>query len=327
MKPSSSTPPAPQTVGYTVRSSDVLSESRVNVVEENSERVIWYKERFLADNEIIEHLVDNASSTLLWEIHRPLRGWYIRLRSPSFPRNVFVPLIPVPPSSPYHSPGSLKFSCRTNVVAPLSSPVSASQPSPSSRVPVRSHSFMDSDATLTDGTSGQFSPTHTYPPPPTPPSMLVSPPSPSAVHAKLDQLTQTRSVVSQFILSPHSHAIAAPAPGGLFSRAFRALRNNAPTHANSFSLSPLPDGPPPAPEEHVHHHHLHLARAASGPVPFLVFHDTTSVLSVGSSTGVFEIHLDEVGKLGVDLSFWIAIALAYGEFLGDREGYLAAAAD
>jgi len=66
---------------------------------------------------------------------------------------------------------------------------------------------------------------------------------------------------------------------------------------------------------------------AHGPAPLVTFHDTTPVFSVGSSTGVFEVHIDKVGKLGVDLGFWIAIALAYGEFLGDREGYLAAAAD
>ena len=69
------------------------------------------------------------------------------------------------------------------------------------------------------------------------------------------------------------------------------------------------------------------------------------MFAVGSSTGVFEIHVDDVGKLGVDLGFWIAVALAYCEFLGDREvssgqwlstvdgaeafsqGYLAAVAD
>ena len=43
------------------------------------------------------------------------------------------------------------------------------------------------------------------------------------------------------------------------------------------------------------------------------------MFAVGSSTGVFEIHLDDIGKLGVDLGFWIAVALAYCEFLGDRE--------
>jgi hypothetical protein len=241
-----------------------------------------------------------------------------------------VALTPVPPSSPYHSPASLKFSCRVNSVASSTRPGSASQLSPLPRVPGTSHSSMDSDVTLTDVPTGQFSPTHTYPPAPTPPSVLASPPSPSAVHAKLDQLAQrrprqTRSMVSQFILSAHSHAT--PVSEGLFSRALRALRNNAPTHTNSFSLSPLPDGPLPALEENAGHHHLHFShfpQAVPGQVPLLIFHDTTPVFSASSSTGVYEIHLDEVGKLGVDLGFWITIALAYGEFLGDREVELTA---
>jgi hypothetical protein len=63
----------------------------------------------------------------------------------------------------------------------------------------------------------------------------------------------------------------------------------------------------------------HISQVVPGQVPLLIFHDTTPVFSVSSSTGVLEIHLDEVSKLGVDLGFWIAIALAFGEFLGDRE--------
>jgi len=77
-------------------------------------------------------------------------------------------------------------------------------------------------------------------------------------------------------------------------------------------------------------HDLESSRAGeseSAAAPLLTFEDTTPVFAVGSSTGVFEIHLDDVGKLGVDLGFWIAVALAYCEFLGDREGYLAAVAD
>ena len=254
---------------------------------------------------------------MLWEIHRPLRGWYIRLRAPNFPRGVFVPLLPVPPSSPYHSPASLKFSCRTNVASP--SRASASRSSPSPRVAAAIHSSTDSEVTLTDATSGQLSPTHTYPPAPTPPSVLVAPPSPSAVHEKLDQLAQphakTGSVISHFILGPHTHVAATPASEGLFSRALRVLRNGAPTQTNSFSLSLLPDKPTVAPSEGSHHH----VHSSHGPAPLIAFHDTTPVFSVGSSTGVFEVHVDEVGKFGVDLGFWIAIALAYGEFLGDRE--------
>src|SRR6266478_1303362 len=258
---------------------------------------------------------------MLWEIHRPLRGWYIRLRSPRFPQNVFIPLVPVPPSSQYHLPGSLKFSCRTNVV-PTShpnSPLSIRNPSP--HLPgLSSHSSTDSDVTLTDGPNGQFSPTHTYPPAPTPPRAVASPPSPSAVHAKLDQLAQPRVVISQFILLPHTHAAAtAPASEGLFAKALRALKNNAPAHSNSFTLSPFPDAPPTPEAPHHHYHHLHLSRVAFGLTPLLTFEDTTPVFSVGSSTGVIEIYLDEIGKLGLDLGFWIAVALAYGEFVGDRE--------
>ncbi|KAI9457066.1 hypothetical protein F5148DRAFT_1287773 [Russula earlei] len=316
------TPQVPRTVKYTVRSSDVLSQNRVDVAEEKSGRVIWYKERFLSDEEIIVNVIDNANSTVLWEIHRPLRGWYIRLRSPRFPPNVFVSLVPVPASSPNHCPGSLKFSCRTNAVTVSRARTSASLPSPSSRL--ASHSATDSDATLTDASSGQFSPTHTYPPVPTPPSAVIPPPSPSTVHAKLDQLVQPRLAISHFILSPRTHATATPVSDGLFYRALRVLRNNAPTHPISFSLSPLQEDPPRPPEGHAHLRHSH---ATTGPPPLLTFEDTTPVFSVGSSTGIFEVYLDDIEKLGVDIGFWVAIALAYGEFLGDREGYLAAVAD
>jgi len=241
------------------------------------------------------------------------------LRSPKFPRNVFIPLDPVAPSSPYHTPGSLKFSCRTNIVSASRPQSPPSIPSSSPRPPgASSHSSTDSEVTLTDAPSGPFSPTHTYPPAPTPPRAGVPPPSPSAVHAKLDQLAQPHDVISQFIFLPHTHAAATPTSEGLFSRALRALKNNAPARTNSFTLSPLPDGPPPTPvDTHHHHHHLHFSQ--SGLAPLLTFEDTTSVFSVGSSTGVLEIHLDDIGKLGLDLGFWIAVALAYSEFLGDRE--------
>lgn len=38
-------------------STDVLQDARINVLEETSEQVIWFKERFLGDDEIIEHLI------------------------------------------------------------------------------------------------------------------------------------------------------------------------------------------------------------------------------------------------------------------------------
>jgi hypothetical protein len=53
--------------------------------------------------------------------------------------------------------------------------------------------------------------------------------------------------------------------------------------------------------------------------PLLTFHDRTPVLTVRSLTGLLEINQSEEILLGVDTSFWIAVALAYLEFLEERE--------
>jgi len=53
--------------------------------------------------------------------------------------------------------------------------------------------------------------------------------------------------------------------------------------------------------------------------PLLVFHDQTPVLTVRSLTGLIELDKAEESYLGVDTSFWIAVALTYLEFLEERE--------
>lgn len=50
-----------------------------------------------------------------------------------------------------------------------------------------------------------------------------------------------------------------------------------------------------------------------------MFHDQTPVLTVRSLSGLLEIEKAEEEYLGVDTSFWIAVALTYLEFLEDRE--------
>ncbi|TRM58297.1 hypothetical protein BD626DRAFT_186768 [Schizophyllum amplum] len=121
---------------FTVQSSDVLQNFRVNVCPEQSDKVIWYKERYLTDDEIVENLVYNHTNTICWTVHRPKRGWYIRIRAPSFPPNVFIPLVPVPARSPYHADGAISFKSRTNVppdaVPPLAPPTAMGDPSLSS---------------------------------------------------------------------------------------------------------------------------------------------------------------------------------------------------
>jgi hypothetical protein len=51
----------------------------------------------------------------------------------------------------------------------------------------------------------------------------------------------------------------------------------------------------------------------------LTFHDRTPVLTVRSLTGLIEIENTEEQLLGVETSFWLAVALTYLEFLEERE--------
>ncbi|VDB88502.1 unnamed protein product [Peniophora sp. CBMAI 1063] len=292
---------------FTVRSSDVVSDNRINVLAAGTNTVIWYKEVFLTEHEIVEHVVDNATSRLLWTIHKPLRGWYIRLRAPNFPPNSpGIALEPLSSASPLHVPAALYLMCKTLTPSAPAAPPSAPD-------------------------------SHTYPPPPTPPAVVVSPPSPSSVHAKLAELESPalRTRTSSFVLSPHVHAIPHKQEG-IFARMARAISTNAPTVNNSFSLSPvIPStttaSPPitPTPNSAAPMRrplHPDLAAGALGE-PLVVFRDTTPVWTMNASSGELELDLAQISTLGVDVVFWVAAALAYTEFLGDREGYLAAASD
>ncbi|KAH9962320.1 hypothetical protein BGW80DRAFT_1356385 [Lactifluus volemus] len=209
---------------------------------------------------------------------------------PSLPPIVFVPLIPLASNSPYYSPASLKFSCPVNVVASSTWDIRTGRPQNSSvadaveKAGRASHVLRgDGGDTITlegVGAGGYV-----------------------CVGENCPVGTSVR-VASEDVEDSHT----TPVSEGLFSRALRVPRSHAPTHTNSFSPSLLPKGPLPAREENAGpHHHMHCSQAIPGQVPLLIFHDTTPVLSVRSSTGVFEIHLDEVDKLGVDLGFWIAI--------------------
>ncbi|KAI0668968.1 hypothetical protein C8Q78DRAFT_978716 [Trametes maxima] len=330
---------------YVVQSSDVLEDMRINVCPEGSEKVLWYKasrrdqERFLSDDEILEHIVDNETSTLLWTIHRPKRGWYIRVRSPSFPPGVFISLLPLPQTSPYHAEAALAFACRTNL--PARTPSSDVRPSALTK-----HST-DSEVTLTNGSRDSV---HSYPPtPPQGPAVVISPPSPRSVHAKLDSVSLSpplghgqkrrrpgtvQSAVTNFILTPHSHAhVPQPTqPVSLLTRLMSVIKNKAPSHSYSFTLSPLPGAPTPAPGPLSPP--LPPAEAGPGvganpltPNPLLTFHDRTPVWTAHCNSGLIELDERQVRVLGVEPSFYVAVALTYLEFLQERESYLVAAYD
>jgi hypothetical protein len=112
---------------------------------------------------------------------------------------------------------------------------------------------------------------------------------------------------------------------GLLSRAFAALRNAQPASTYSFTLTTLPSSATSSTTSStpvsntVHHEHgLHLPRRTHTP-PLLAFHDHTGAFHVASTTGVIELDTTMAHALGVNPSFWVTVALAYLEYLEDRE--------
>lgn len=112
------------------------------------------------------------------------------------------------------------------------------------------------------------------------------------------------------------------------------FKNHRPSHSLSFTLCPLPpsdDSPAKlvgtSQEQHPnsdHHSKRHsLARITEliphSPPALVTFHDRSPAWSLGSFSGLLEIDTEMEKELGVDRSFWVAVALTYMEFLVERE--------
>lgn len=264
---------------------------------------------------MIQH---NQTSRVCWTIHRPFRGWYIRLRSSTFPSGAFIPLTPLPQNSPYHVDASLSFSSRTN----------PTPPSPGQPELVQTSLTSQEDSSQTS--------VHSYPPTPT--ATHRRPPCAAAELPKKETSTQTQ--ITQFILAPSGvPSMQNPIRQSVFSRALSLLKSHSPAYSNSFTLSRVPSNTPlsPPPPYAINLPASDASRstvnflpvpasscaAATSVVPLhtplLVFHDQTPVLTVRLLTGILEIEKTEEVLLGVDTSFWIAVALTYLEFLQERE--------
>ncbi|KAK1222925.1 hypothetical protein PQX77_014202 [Marasmius sp. AFHP31] len=305
--PSSSSPGVSR---FIIQSSDVLEDARTNVLDE-ANNLVWFKERFLGDNEIVEHVMHNQSSTVCWTIHRPLRGWYICIRSPSFPPGVFIPLTPVLPNSPHYAEAALGFRSRTSL--------------PSAK---------DTGVPIRPSQESNASTVHSYPPtPPSLPSLVLQPPSPPS--SSKDPLpdtprskpSQSSTFISEFVIAPYLPSASAPS---LFSRIISAVRDYDTLGSNSFTISRIAhQSPPPQLPGGAT---TDTAPSMTAPtsvkcLPLVTFRDRTSFLTARSMSGFLEIDHVEERLLGVDTSFWVTVALTYLDFLNDRGSYLAALND
>lgn len=193
--------------------------------------------------------------------------------------------------------------------------------------------------TLTDGSTPREREQHSYPPtPPVGPIVVVNPPSPRSVHAKLNSVSlspsprpaSAQSAVTHFVVTPRPLVPPAQetAQTSIFSRLFAVIKSNAPSHDYSFTLAPIPGAPtsPVVPGSPTASGAASPGAGYTGtsggtlaPGPLLAFHDRTPVWTARCSSGLIELDEGQCRVLGVDPVFYVAVALTYLEFLEERE--------
>lgn len=207
------------------------------------------------------------TNSICWTVHRPIHGWYIRLRSPSFPPETYISLSPVSHKSFLYVEGALSFTSRTNSLSTFVMPVdeeehrrfslaSPSQP----RMSMSSIMTIRSTKTTRTVQSSSTERAHSYPPIPSGPTVNVLPPSPKSVASRLSRRSSssstysasssqsspstirpsTQTQLSTFILSPTINQIPLPASNSYFARAISLFQYHRPRQNNSFTLSRIP---------------------------------------------------------------------------------------
>ncbi|KAF8687617.1 hypothetical protein RHS03_09913, partial [Rhizoctonia solani] len=280
--------------------------------------------RTLTLHEVIDEL--HAGSELAYSIHRPTRGWYIRVRSHKKP-TLLADLIPDPlvdtaqpdaDSILMFSMPSVKGKERESVGSSLAEQDEYSfPPTPPVRSPPPGKRKTDPkpDSLLSEPSSPTTTTTASH----TDPLRSPHPPRPSArlePHAQLQLAQPTLTLV--FAPTPAPKIPDSPS----FSRAFASGLFRAVTSTifspprRSFSLSARSSGgtmpaTTPALESGPR---LELERV-------LEYEDTTPVFSVSQMTGVITVLNDGYGDTGL----LVACAMAYLDFLAERDGYIASA--
>ncbi|KAF8532256.1 hypothetical protein JB92DRAFT_2843610, partial [Gautieria morchelliformis] len=217
----------------------------------------------------------HATSSLRWSIHRPKCGWYLRVRSPSFPQSTFIPLIP---PAPKPAPASVTMGTIPTISAPedLDGTLAFS---------VRT-SRHTGERVTTRGTAHQ-SKLH-----------AITLPNPTTV---------THFIFYPSLLLPTSTTLS-PALFPFFFHALACIIPSLPIRSTaSFTL--MPSSP----------------QVGNMAVPLLTFRHHTPTVSV-LTTGLLDINkgIERQRQLGVAPGFWVAVVLAYLEFLTERDSYLAA---
>ncbi|KAH7325523.1 hypothetical protein B0J17DRAFT_681640 [Rhizoctonia solani] len=306
---------------FLLSTSDILEGTQKTFIKcSKTGEIKWCKSRTLTLHEVIDEL--HAGSELAYSIHRPTRGWYIRVKSYKKPPLV-IDLVPDPLVDTTQSdadsvlmfalPGVGKGKERESVGSSLADQDEYSfPPTPPIRSPPRKKREPGSKpGSLLSEPSSPTSATHTdplrSPEPPQPPSTLkprIEQPQPTAT--LLFSPTPVPTI-------PHNPSFSRAFASGLL----RVVTNTifSPPR-RSFSLSARSSsGMAPATTPVIESgHRLALEKV-------LEYEDTTPVFSVSQMTGVITVLNGGYGDPGL----LVACSMAYLDFLAEREGYIAAA--
>ncbi|CAE6445459.1 hypothetical protein ACGC1H_004011 [Rhizoctonia solani] len=306
---------------FLLSTSDILEGPQKTYIKcSKTGEIKWCKTRTLTLHEVIDEL--HAGSELAYSIHRPTRGWYIRIKAHGDP-SLVVDLIPDPlvdttqPDADsalvFTIPGVGKGKERESVGSSLADQDEYSfPPTPPIRSPPRKKRNPDAKpGSLLSEPSSPTSAAHTDP--------LRSPDPPQSAALKLQPRLQQPQPGMTLLFSPTPVPKIPPNPS--FSRAFASGLLRVVTNTifspprRSFSLSARSSGGISATTPGLE----------SGPrfvlEKVLEYEDTTPVFSVSQMTGVVTVLNGGCGDIGL----LIACAMAYLDFLAEREGYIAAA--
>ncbi|CCO34227.1 hypothetical protein RSOLAG1IB_08033 [Rhizoctonia solani AG-1 IB] len=310
---------------FLLSTSDVLEGPQKTYIKcSKTGEIKWCKTRTLTLNEVIDEL--HAGSELAYSIHRPTRGWYIRVRSHTKPLLV-TDLIPDPLVDTAQPDADSILMFNMPVVGPKGKERQRESAGSSSLAEQDEYSFpptppirspppgkRQTDSAKSELLSEPSSPTtalHTDP---------LRSPDPPRPPAKLDSRTLGPQPTLNLVFAPAPAPKVPPNPS--FSRAFASGLFRAVTSTifspprRSFSLSARSSGGDGA---------ATTPALESGPrfelERVLEYEDTTPVFSVSQITGTITVLNSGHGDTGL----MVACAMAYLDFLAERDGYIASA--
>ncbi|QRV85493.1 hypothetical protein RhiJN_27567 [Ceratobasidium sp. AG-Ba] len=334
--------------------SDILEGGqKVYITDEKTGETKWCKTRILAHKEIIDEIrTPEPSNTLCYTIHRPTRGWYIHVHDRSSESSIPLALAPNPLADRDKSDAD----CELIIQLPLRRTSKGKQrggervngglkeqdewsfpPTPPIRSPPRRTANVPGSAS-TSQTSSPVIQKHTDP---------LRSPSPPPSSTSISQLAPPPSIppilTIPMIFAPLPVPVL-PQKQPVFSRAYASgfLRVLANTLFNpprrSFSLSVRAPDASISDSEPIPTPVIESGPGGGGTmVPVLTYTDTTPVLAVSKMTGVLSIDLrtfrsvleEDTRRVSQDIEhenegeedvgLLVATALAYLDFLADRE--------